>query len=81
MIDFFCQTLFSALSKSMNRFLTYYFHVHSITGKPAEMQPHSYEDANYLSYMLTIIGVIGKVRQQKVTLKYTSSCYTMQNIC
>lgn len=27
---------------------------------PAEMQPHSYKDASYLSYVLKIIGIIGK---------------------
>lgn len=28
--------------------------------KPAEMQPYSYEDVSYLSYVLKIIGIIGK---------------------
>lgn len=48
--------------------------------KPAEMQPHSYKDASYLSYTLKIIGIIGKVTRQKVTLKTSTLCDIMQNI-
>jgi len=48
--------------------------------KPAEMQPHSYKYASYLSYMLKIIGIIGKVTWQKVTLKHRSLCDVMHNV-